>query len=141
MLIFVQFGLQFRLGTRHERRVIRAGDRQRNRALGAFGFGQFDGLGDFVRFAGNHELAGTIQIRQNDAGLGANFARGRFVQADDRRHATARGIAGFLHESAALAHHAQAVLKTHRARRRQRREFTERQTGRRVKFQAPALVP
>ena len=107
---------------------------QRQRAFRAFGFGQFAGLRNFFRFAGNDELAGAIQIRQHHAGFRADFARRRFVQADDRRHAALGHVARFLHEFSALAHDAQAVLKTHRARRRQRREFAERQTGGRSNF-------
>jgi hypothetical protein len=64
---------------------------------------------------------------------------GRFIQPDDRRHAAPGHVAGFLHELAALAHHPQAILETHRARRRQRREFTERQAGGGVKFERRRL--
>ncbi len=133
--IFASSAAQFRLRAGHERRVIRARHRQRQRPFRAFGLGQFARLRDFFRFAGNHQLAGTVQIRQNHAGFRADFARQRFIQTDDRRHAASRRVAGFLHEFSALADDAQSILKTHRARRRQRREFTERQTGGRVKFQ------
>jgi len=67
---FRQFRLQFRLRAGHERRVICAGHRQRDGALGAFGFGQFNSLPNFVRLAGNDELAGTIQIRQHHPAFG-----------------------------------------------------------------------
>src|ERR1019366_2313421 len=45
------------------------------------------------------------------------------------------GFAGLLHEPSALAHHPQAILKAHCTRRRQCREFAERQTGGGVKFE------
>ena len=136
-----QFGLELRLGAGHERRMIRAGHRERQGALGAFGFGQLAGRRDLLRRAGNHDLAGAIQVRQHHAGFGADFARGRLIQADDGRHAAVRGVAGFLHEAPALAHHLQPVLKTHRSRRRQRREFAQRQARRGLEAQARARAP
>ena len=75
MIIFASSACSFGLRAGHERRVIRAGDGQRDCPFGAFGFGEFDGLGNFVRFAGNDELAGTVQVRQHHAGFGADFAR------------------------------------------------------------------
>ena len=80
--------------------------RQRNGALRAFGFRELAGFGNLFRLAGDHELAGAIQIREHHAGLGADFTRGRFVEADDRGHAALGYIARFLHELAALAHDA-----------------------------------
>ena len=98
------------------------------------------GLRDFVRFAGNDQLAGTIQIRQHHARFGANFTRGRLVQADDRRHAASGDVAGFLHEPTTLTHHAQAILEAHGARRRQGREFAKRQAGGGMKLERRHLL-
>ncbi len=103
--------------------MIRARDRQRQRPLRAFGFRQLARLRDFFRLAGNHQLSWTIQICQHHARFGADLARRRFVQANDRRHAAFGRFACFLHETPALTDDAQSVFKTHRARRRQLRVF------------------
>ncbi len=83
-----QFGGQFRLGARHQRGRIGASNRQRNRAFFALlALASSQALCNFFRFAGYHELARTIQVGQDDARRGADFARRSFVQADNGGHA------------------------------------------------------
>ena len=86
--------------------MICARDRQRDRFSGTFCLGQFASFLNFVCFAGNHQLAGTIQIRQHNAGFGENHASQYLVKSDDRRHAAFGDVAGFLHEFSALPHQA-----------------------------------
>jgi HrpA-like RNA helicase len=103
---------------------------QRNCALGTFGFREFAGFADIIRGAGNDQLAGTIQIREGHAGLGADFARRRFVQTNHCGHAAFGHVARFLHEPAPLPHHPQTILEAQCPRRCERGEFAQGQTGR-----------
>src|ERR1051326_1804202 len=109
--------------------MISAGYRQRHGPPRAFGLCEVAGLDDFVGFARDDELAGTIEIRQDDACLRAAFARRALVQIQDGCHAAFGGVASFLHESATLTDHSQSILETDHPGGGQRGELAEGKTG------------
>ena len=97
--------------------MIGAGDGKRDGFLGAPGLRRLDGLQDAVEIAGNDELAGAIEVGEGDSRGGADLTSGGFVESDHRSHASAGGIASFLHESTAESDDAECVLETEGAGR------------------------
>jgi hypothetical protein len=122
-------GAEFWLGAGHEGRVVGAGDGERESAFGAEGFGEFAGFVDPRLVPRDDELAGAIKVGELNARFGADFAGGRFVEADDGSHRARGGFAGFLHELTALANDFQAVFKGHHADGGEGGEFAEAQAG------------
>ena len=117
----------------HERRVIRPGHRQRDRALGPGRLGRLAGGVHFVGITGDDDLPGTVEIGQAHAGLFADCAHRLLIETDDCRHPAGAGLACLLHQLAATPYHAQAILKGNRIRCGQRSELAQRQTGRGLK--------
>ena len=114
----------------HERRVIRPGHRQRDRALGPGRLGRLAGGVHFVGITGDDDLPGTVEIGQAHAGLFADSAHRLLIETDDCRHPAGAGLACLLHQLAAPTNHAKAILKANRIRSGQRSELAQRQTGR-----------
>ena len=59
---------------------------------------------EMTSWPGQFKFANSTSASAHTAGRG-------FVQSDDRRHASFGRFAGFLHETPALAHHVQTILK------------------------------
>src|SRR3954471_8415189 len=98
---------------------------QRQCSAGSARFCEFTSLGDFILFTGNHQLAGTIQIREYHTRLRADFARWAFIETNYRRHAATSYFTSLLHEFAPLTHYLEPFFETHDSRSSKSRKFTQ----------------
>ena len=76
--------------------------------------------------AGEHDLAGRVEVGDVHIGGGGQRPDLLFLAADQRGHRAFGGQAGFFHERAALADDAQAVLEREGSGRGVGGEFAER---------------
>lgn len=125
----VEGGCEFGLGALHESRVVGAGDGEEHGLFGATGFREFAGLVDAIRFAGDDDLAGAIEVGQFHTGGDADFVGGLLIESDDGGHGAMGVVACLLHELAALPNEGKCGLKRHDPGRGEGGELTEGQTG------------
>jgi len=115
----------------HQPAVVGAGHLERHHhAELAARLGRLDRAGHLIRIPGNDNLPGAVQIRHVHVVLGAKRLHRRSLAADHRGHRPVRRVACFLHQPPALRHDPQAVGERKGARRRERGELAEAQSGR-----------
>ena len=119
-------------GALHEARVIRAGDVQLCGLADAAVAHDFQQRIDLRILAGEHDLAGAVEICHVHAELRGDLAHDGFIAADQRRHRAGRAFAGFLHQASALGDELQSVGKCERPRSGVRGEFAKRKSRRDV---------
>ena len=90
--------------------------------------GAGDGLGDLIGVAGDHDLAGAVEVSSVDVERGAEFEDVLAGAADDRGHAALGLITGKLHQAAALGDDLEAGLEIPDAGKGVSGQFTERET-------------
>ena len=127
-------------GGGHEARMIRAGDLERDDFPDAL-FLRERGHGfHFLHAAGKDDLAGAIEVGDVDVAGRGDLARLFRRGAEQRGHGADGGVAGLLHERAALGDEVQAGLEGERAGGGVRGVFAEREPRRGLEAQRAAGV-
>ena len=109
-------GLEARRRRRHEARVISPGDLERDGFLHALLLRERGDRFHFLHAARENDLAGAVEVGDVDVAGLRDLARLFRRGAEQRGHGANRGVAGLLHERAALGHEMQAGLESERVR-------------------------
>ena len=126
---------------RHERRVERSADRERQDPLRAERAGEVGDALEGLGGAGDDDLAGRVEVGDPGLALGT-LARGLDVvvfEAEDGDHRPGALLGGVLHRGAALGDEAQPVLEGERAGRDEGGVLAEAVPGGGRRLEAEAL--